>query len=74
VADSKWIFKVKKDAEGNVTRFKARLVAKDFSQKKGKDYEDTFSPVVRHSTLKTLIALAVELDLTVEHMDVKPHF
>jgi len=73
VIDSKWVFKVK-NTEGKVTRFKARLVAKDFSQKKGKDYEDTFSPVVRHSTLKTLIALAVELDLTIEHMDVKTAF
>jgi len=68
VIDSKWIFKVKKDVEGNVTRFKTRLVAKDFFQKKGIDYEDIFSPMVRHSTLKMLIALAAELDLTIEHL------
>jgi len=68
VTDSKWVFRSKRMPKGTLCVLKQ--VAKGFFQKKGKDYEDTFSPVVS-STLKTLIALAVELDLTIEHMDVK---
>lgn len=70
---NKWVFKVKKDSEGRVT-YRARLVAKGFSQKQGIDYKETFSPVVRYSTLRLLIALAVKLDLKILHLDVKTAF
>ncbi|KAJ1524600.1 hypothetical protein ONE63_011085 [Megalurothrips usitatus] len=54
VIGSKWVFKLKKRADGS-TRFKARLVAQGFSQKHGIDYEETFSPTIPHSTLKKCI-------------------
>lgn len=73
VVDSKWLFRIKKEA-GNKTRYKARLVARGFSQRKGIDYDETFSPVVRHSSLRLLIALAANLGLKIEHMDVKTAF
>lgn len=73
VVDSKWIFRIKKEA-GNKTRYKARLVARGFSQRKGIDYDETFSPVIRHSTLRLLLALAANLNLTIDHMDVKTAF
>lgn len=59
---NKWVFKLKRDSDGNVTKYKARLVAKGFIQKYGIDYCETFSPVVRSSTLRILFSMAVEFD------------
>lgn len=70
VVKCKWVFKKKFDSSGHFERFKARLVARGFSQKPGIDYSETFSPVVRHSTMRILFSLANELDLEMEHLDV----
>ena len=63
VVGSKWVLKIKTDAEGSVERFKARLVAQGFSQKPGIDYDETFSLVARFESVRTVIALAVQTDL-----------
>lgn len=70
----KWVFKKKYGTDGELLRYKARLVAKGFTQKYGIDYKETYSPVVRYSTIRTLLALAVNLDMQVDHMDVKTAF
>jgi hypothetical protein len=70
----KWIFKKKLKRDGTVDKYKARLVAKRFTQKKGEDYFDTYSPVARLITIHVLIALAASHDLLIHQMDVKTTF
>lgn len=64
IVESKWIFKLKCNSE-NQQSYRARLVAKGFTQREGLDYGETFAPVVRHSTLRLLVGLAVKLDLSI---------
>ena len=71
---SKWVFKLKVGPDGLVERHKARLVAQGFSQKHGLDYDETFSPVVRFESLRTVIALAVQNGMKLHQMDVTTAF
>ena len=71
---SKWVFKLKVGPDGLVERHKARLVAQGFSQKQGLDYDETFSPVVRFESLRTVIALAVQNSMKMHQMDVTTAF
>ena len=54
----KWVYKTKLNLDGTVNKYKARLVAKGYAQKPGIDYNETFAPVARLDTIRTLIALA----------------
>ncbi|KAE8673710.1 hypothetical protein F3Y22_tig00111774pilonHSYRG00047 [Hibiscus syriacus] len=71
----KWVYKKKPavtEKEGE--KFKARLVAKGFSQKKGVDYDEIFSPVVRHTSIRAILALVASWDFHLEQMDIKTGF
>ena len=65
----KWVFKVKYTSDGKVERFKARLVAKGYAQRYHVDYDETFSPVVRFSSIRALLAFAVQNNMLVHQMD-----
>lgn len=69
VIPCKWVFKTKTDVTGSVYRYKARLVIKGYAQCRGVDYVHTYAPVVRHSTLRYLFALAARHGLKIEQMD-----
>ena len=70
----KWVFKTKKDSLGNIERYKTRLVAKEFTQKEGIDYQETFSPVSKKDSLSVIMTLVAHFDLQLQKMDVKTAF
>jgi len=55
---SKWMFKIKRHADGSIERYKARVVAKRYSQHPGLDYTEVFAPTFRMASLRTIIALS----------------
>ena len=74
VVGSRWVFKVKRDADGSVQRFKARLVAQGYSQSNEIDYQEVFSPVARYNSIRALFAVANACDWDFHQMDVKTAF
>ena len=71
---SKWIFKRKLKPDGSVDKYKVRLVAKRYRQKKGLDYFDIYSPVTKITAIRMLIAIAVLHNLDIHQLDVKTSF
>jgi hypothetical protein len=74
IVDSKWVFKIKRLSEGSVDKFKARLVAKRFSQIQGQDYDESFAPVVRFNSLCLLLSIVAANGFVPLQLDVKAAF
>jgi len=61
VVTSRWLYKIKHVVDGSIEKFKARFVARGFSQIEGVDYDETFTPVARYTSIWFLISIAVEM-------------
>jgi hypothetical protein len=74
VVGSRWIYKVKQVVDGSVEKYKAKFVAQGFSQIKGIDYDETFAPVTRYSSIRSILALSTQMGWCIHQMDVKTVF
>ncbi|KAH9704463.1 retrovirus-related pol polyprotein from transposon RE1 [Citrus sinensis] len=71
---NKWIFRVKKNSDGSISRYNAKLVAKGYLQTKGVDYQETFSLVVKAATIRIVLNLAVVHDWKLRQVDINNAF
>jgi len=71
IIGSKWVLKAKKDAAGNIVRYKACLVAQGFSQIGGVDYDDTYVPVAKLVSMRAVIVMANRLSFKMHQIDIK---
>jgi len=74
VVTGKWIFRQKFNADGSFDRYKARWVLRGFTQHPGVDYDETFSPVVKPATVRTVLSLALSQQWPIHQLDVKNAF
>ncbi len=74
IVDIKWVFKIKRNTNGTIAKYKARLVARGFTQEHGIDYIETFAPTVKLSTIRVILTLATYHDWEVEQLDVVATF
>jgi hypothetical protein len=74
VVTSRWLYKTKYAAHGSIEKHKARFVARGFSQVEGVDYDETFAPVAKYTSIRSIISIATEMDWRIHQMDVKTAF
>ncbi len=70
----KWMFKIKHGVDGEIERYKARLVARGFTQTFGVDYNETFAPVAKFVSIRCILATTTIVDMEIHQMDVKTAF
>jgi hypothetical protein len=71
VVTSKWVYKIKHAVDGSIDKYKARFVARVFSQHDGEDYDEMFAPVSIYTSIRAIISLATSMGWNLHPMDVK---
>jgi hypothetical protein len=71
---SKWVYKIKHVADISVDKYKAIFMARGFSQKEGEDYDETFAPMERYTSIRAIISLSTSMGWNLHQMDVKTTF
>ena len=71
---SRWVFRMKRDQIGKIVRYKARIVAKGFTQIRGLDYDEIFAPVTMFTTLRILVAVSSMKNMEILQVDLKTAF
>jgi len=69
VVTSKWIYTIKHAIDGSIDKYKAGFVARGFAQQEGIDYEETFAPTTRYTTIRSLVSLATSMGWNIHQMD-----
>jgi hypothetical protein len=70
----KWVYKVKRNVDGSVSHYKATLIAKSFHQQVGLDYDETFSPVIKPTTVRIILTLAAHFNWPLRQLDISNAF
>jgi hypothetical protein len=74
IVGCKWVLWIRKEADGTIERYKARLVAKWFHQQPGIDFSETYSPVINLITIRTVLSIAVSAGWAIHQVDVSNAF
>lgn len=74
IVGSKWVYRIKRNPDGSVDKYKSRLVAKGFHQRPRVDFHDTFSPVIKHATIRLVLGTAVASNWPLQQLDVNNAF
>jgi hypothetical protein len=74
IVRNRWVYKIKRQQDGSIECFKARIGAKGFDQKSGVDFHETFSPIIKQSTIRVVLTLAVNFDWYILQLDISNAF